>query len=288
MIIMNFRIHNDHFNQDHRSASKNIRIMAYNIRGFIGAKPSSQTVDSITTLIEKEHPDVVNLEEFAINIDDQLKIYSSLKNAIKPGYYYYKPYDYTQYDSSGVAIFSKYPIVSKGEVLSPKDPIQTQAIFVDLKKNKGIFRIYCVHLQSTHFNPDDHAYLRKLTHSGKVNLKKIKLVESKLKDAFIKRSYQASAIKKHMDKCPYPYVIAGDFNDTPNSFAVTTIAGNLKNAFVEKGNGLGFTYYGDFPNVQIDYILTSRQFNVLSYRRIIKEYSDHYPIISDLSVSPKL
>ena len=59
-------------------------------------------------------------------------------------------------------------------------------------------------------------------------------------------------------QCPYPYIISGDFNDTPSSYAVNQMAKGFKNAFREKGTGLGRTYNGDFPNYQIDYIMASR------------------------------
>ena len=81
-----------------------------------------------------------------------------------------------------------------------------------------------------------------------------------------------------------PYIIAGDFNDTPTSFAVNSIAKGLKNTFSEKGNGFGITYNGAFPNFQIDYILTTPNFNVKNYQIIKKKLSDHYAVVSDLEL----
>lgn len=89
-------------------------------------------------------------------------------------------------------------------------------------------------------------------------------------------------MKDHMAQCPYPYIVAGDFNDTPSSYAVNQMSKGIKNAFREKGRGLGRTYNGDIPNYQIDYILVSPQFDVLNYTVIEKKLSDHYPIRSDL------
>jgi len=89
-------------------------------------------------------------------------------------------------------------------------------------------------------------------------------------------------IKEDAAKCPYPYIISGDFNDTPTSYAVNKMSEGLKNAFCEKGSGFGRTYNGDFPNYQIDYIMASPAFNVLSYQIIEKKLSDHYPVRSDL------
>jgi endonuclease/exonuclease/phosphatase family metal-dependent hydrolase len=56
----------------------------------------------------------------------------------------------------------------------------------------------------------------------------------------------------------------------------------LKNAFREKGSGMGRTYNGSFPNYQIDYIMAGKQFDVLNYNIIEKKLSDHYPVCSDL------
>ena len=89
-------------------------------------------------------------------------------------------------------------------------------------------------------------------------------------------------IKDHAAQCPYPYIISGDFNDTPSSYAVNAMAQGLKNAFREKGSGFGRTYNGNFPNYQIDYIMASPQFEVADYQIIEKRLSDHYPVRSDL------
>ena len=187
---------------------------------------------------------------------------------------------------SGLAIFSKYPIVNKGTVFATPDTSENQAIFADVKREGKIFRVYCIHLQSVRFEDKEHIYLRKLTHYGKVSVPELKIVKNKLKIAFINRSYQAAVIRGHMEHCPYPYMIAGDFNDTPISYAVNKIGSGLSNAFKDKGCGLGFTYYGDFPNLQIDYIFASKEFKVINYQCIHKKLSDHYPIISDLFLTP--
>ena len=87
-----------------------------------------------------------------------------------------------------------------------------------------------------------------------------------------------------MNNCDIPFVIAGDFNDTPASYAVTKITDSLNNAFIQKGQGLGRTYNGKFPNFQIDYIATSKDFEVENYHIIKAKLSDHFPVRSDLSL----
>jgi endonuclease/exonuclease/phosphatase family metal-dependent hydrolase len=137
-------------------------------------------------------------------------------------------------------------------------------------------------LQSIRFEPRDYQYLDTITKSGKADLSSTKRLGSKLKLAFLKRAEQVIKIKQHTLQSPYPYIISGDFNDTPTSFAVSQMAKGIKNTFREKGFGLGRTYNGDFPNYQIDYIMASKQFNVLSYNIVKKKLSDHYPAYADL------
>jgi len=59
--------------------------------------------------------------------------------------------------------------------------------------------------------------------------------------AFIVRSYQVNLIEQDIAKCSYPYIIAGDFNDTPNSYAVNELSNEMKNAFIEQGAVLALT-----------------------------------------------
>ncbi len=133
-------------------------------------------------------------------------------------------------------------------------------------------------MQSIRFDPDDYRYLNTVSEQGKPDVSSTMRLGGKLKRAFLKRSEQVFKVKGHADACPYPYIISGDFNDTPTSFAVNQMSKGLKNAFREKGFGLGRTENGNFPNYQIDYIMASQQFDVLNYNIIEKKLSDHYPV----------
>ena len=92
-------------------------------------------------------------------------------------------------------------------------------------------------------------------------------------------------IREHAGHCPYPYVFIGDFNDTPSSYAFNQMAIGMKDAFREKGTGIGKTFTGSFAGFQIDYILVSKQFNISDYKIIRKVISDHYPVISTVSLN---
>jgi endonuclease/exonuclease/phosphatase family metal-dependent hydrolase len=138
-------------------------------------------------------------------------------------------------------------------------------------------------LQSISFQPEDYEYLKNVKEID-TDVNSTKRLSRRIKNAFIKRTEQVHILQEHAKKANIPYIIAGDFNDTPISYAVNTLCSDMKNGFREKGSGFGVTYNGDFPNFQIDYILASPQFDFKNYIIIDKKLSDHYPVRSDLEL----
>jgi len=262
-----------------------IRMMTYNVHNFkrYGSKNDLSTKHEILELIGQEHPDVIGFQEFYSRTHGQYDMCDSIKKVLQCDYFYFEPFTFNSSEAIGMAIFSRFPIMAKGLIhLSDTKGSGNQCLYIDIKKDGKMFRVYSVHLQSIHFDPEDYKYLNSVSKQGKPDLSSTRRLGGKLKIAFIKRSRQVFTIKDHAAKCPYPYIISGDFNDTPTSFAVNEMAKGLKNSFREKGFGLGRTYNGDFPNYQIDYIMTSPQFSVWNYHIIEKKLSDHYPLRSDL------
>jgi len=265
--------------------SNGVRIMTYNVHNFkrYGAKNDASTKHEILALITSQRPDVIGFQEFFTRNKGQYDMRDSIVKILGVNNFYFEPFAISNQESIGMAIFSKFPIIAKGMIrLSNDKTSSNQCLYIDVKKGEKIFRVYSVHLQSIKFNPLDYKYLDSVSKKGKTDMQSTKRLGGKLKIAFIKRSEQVFKVKAHAALCPYPYVISGDFNDTPTSFAVNQMAKGLKNAFREKGSGFGRTYNGDFPNYQIDYIMASPQFDVASYQIIEKKLSDHFPLRSDL------
>ncbi len=264
-----------------------IRIMTYNVHNFkrYGANNDISTKHEILSIIKEQKPDIIGLQEFYTRPNGQYDMKDSLTKIIGHQHYFFVPIIFNERESIGIAIFSKYQIIGKGFITIADKGSENSCIFIDVKKGKKIFRIYNVHLQSIGFEGPDYKYIKDISNQLTTNISPAKRMGVKLKSAFIKRSRQVKLIKEHAKNCPYPYIISGDFNDTPTSFAVNEMGKGLKNAFEQKGIGLGKTYNGSFPNYQIDYILTSPEFNILNYQIIEKKLSDHYPIRSDLELN---
>jgi len=132
---------------------------------------------------------------------------------------------------SGLAIFSKYEILDSGYVWKELYNINS-ALFVDLKINDDTIRIYNVHLASMGIDVDQYKNPNRYE-------SKVRSLVSKLKNGAGKRATQIYTLLYHTSQCPYPYIICGDFNDTPYSFNYFKLRRYFSNAFEEAGNGFG-------------------------------------------------
>jgi len=262
-----------------------VHMMTYNVHNFkrYGAKNDASTKQEILAIIGGQQPDIIGFQEFYTRKHGQYDILDSIQKILNTTNYYFEAFQSNKDEAIGMAMFSKFPIIAHGFIqLSNDRTSENQCLYIDVKKGNQMFRVYSVHLQSIRFDPEDYRYLSAVSGQGKADIGSTQRLGSKLKIAFIKRSIQVFKIKDDANKCPYPYIISGDFNDTPTSFAVNQMSKGLKNAFCEKGSGMGRTYNGNFPNYQIDYIMANSAFDVLDYNIIEKRLSDHYPVCADL------
>lgn len=262
-----------------------VKVITYNVHNFkrYGSKNDISTKHEILQIIHDEGPDVIGFQEFYTRNKGQYDMLDSIQQILGAHNYYFEAVRANRTEAIGLAIFSKYPIIAHGMIQLSERGSENQCLYADIKKGNKTFRLYSVHLQSIRFDPEDYRYLNSVSKTDDKPQKSSAFrLGSKLKTAFLKRSEQVFKVKAHADSCKTPYIISGDFNDTPTSFAVNAMSKGLKNAFVERGSGLGRTYNGSFPNYQIDYIMASPQFDVRDYQIIEKRLSDHYPVRSDL------
>ena len=261
-----------------------LRVMTYNVHSFqgVGTGVVKPTRTQILQLIDAEQPDIICLPEFFSRRKGEFAMVDSMKKTLHTPYFYRFTVDDINYEGNGLAAFSKFPIINKGVISFGDKNSTNQCIFIDIKKANHIIRVYAVHLQSIRFMPEDYQVIDSISKAEESKLQSYRRILAKLKSAFLKRSQQVYLVKNHAKTSPYPFIIAGDFNDTPASFAVNKMSAGLKNAFREKGSGFCTTYNGDFPNFQIDYILTHPDFKVINYKVFKKKLSDHYPVRADL------
>lgn len=258
--------------------SEAIRVMTYNVHEFTGIESfeGQSILSDVIEMIKPQQPDIITFNEYNSQSVDSLKITDSLKKHLGLGFHNIRPYKTSS--NRGDAIFSKYPIIKSGDI-SKKGFMDLKANYADIQTSKYIFRTYYIHLEGVHFKRERNA----LAHGseGVGFFTKFSMISR----AFVIRSYEVDQIRRHVEDCPYPYIIIGDFDDTPNSYAVNSLANGIKNSFVEKGSGWGYTFFNNVFKLQIDYILTNSDFEILGYQSIDKKISDHKPVIADIRLN---
>lgn len=264
-------------------AKNSVRVMTYNVHSFklFGENNTVPVKEKMLQVVKDQNPDVICFQEFYTRRKGNFNTIDSLKRLLKTDYYYFRPAGDNDYEAFGLAIFSKYPIKEKGEILFEAFG-DNMSIYADIDVQGKTVRIFNVHFQSISFQPQDYEFLDQLTKKTRGKLYGSKRILYMLRRAFVKRSEQVDIMKKEMAKCQTPYLIAGDFNDTPASYAVNQITKDLNNSFTKKGSGFGKTYNGKFPNFQIDYIATSKDFEILNYHITKAKLSDHFPVRTDI------
>ncbi|MDQ7950023.1 MAG: endonuclease/exonuclease/phosphatase family protein [Pedobacter sp.] len=268
--------------QDEKANGQLMRLMTYNVHNFkpYGAEITPEVKQKMFDVVQNQHPDVVCFQEFFTRFKGQYDTVDSLKKILGTPYYYFHPVLKSASEAIGMAIFSKYPFENSGTIIFDNS-LGNASIYTDIRLNGQLIRVYNIHLQSISFDKEDYVYIDKVKGMDP-QMNSTKRILKMLKSAFQKRSTQVEQMRAHMQSCKTPYVICGDFNDTPASYAVNKMTDSLKNAFIEKGQGLGRTYNGKFPNFQIDYIATTKDFDVMNYRIVEAKLSDHFPVRSDL------
>jgi endonuclease/exonuclease/phosphatase family metal-dependent hydrolase len=259
------------------------KLTSYNVKNL-----SNDNVDlldhgirnSIISYLDKTGSDIVCLQEMMIIHANPEAFIDSLSNLLGMPYHSFALYTEGQKRFlDAIFIFSRFPIVRSGQL--ENDSQHNYAIYSDIASGKDTFRLYNVHLESIRLKHEDYSFISKLDlqFDKDENIKENSLrIFRKLKTAFNKRSHQAEQLASHISQSPYPVVLCGDFNDTPNSYVYQKLSGDMTDAFISSGSGFGNSYIGKVPSFRIDNIFHDEQFVSTGFRRDLVKYSDHYPI----------
>jgi endonuclease/exonuclease/phosphatase family metal-dependent hydrolase len=266
-----------------------IRIVNWNVARFIEMKRNnnkgSQTRLKMIELIRQQDADILCLQEFFHSLDSTYYLnIDYVKDDLGYPYWYYSHDNDGDKHFTGNIIFSRYPIVDSGLIRYPRPTLPEALIHADIKINDDTIRVYNTHLQSLQFGRRDYQRISGIENMQDSLLDNSKTILSKIKRGFTNRSIQADIIKEIVGNTPYPVLIGADLNDVPNSYTYFTVRNGMQDAFLKKGFGIGRTFSSLSPTLRIDYIFANKNFKVLQFNRIVKNYSDHYMIVADLEL----
>lgn len=290
--LVQIRLTPDFVQQKHPS---NIRVMSWNVEHFdiLEHKTHPERKQEMLNMINAYQPDIACFQEMVAG--EKTKSINNLQQMMTqlgfPFYHYsYNPkLDFDENHHFGILIFSRLPIIHKSTVSFAPNDYNSIFQYVDVVRAADTFRVFNIHMQSLKFSDKNRNYIDQPTLKDQQDIIKSTNIISKLRTGFLKRSQQSIHIRESMDSSTYPVIVCGDFNDVPNSYAYYIIGKNMKNAFAEKGTGIGRTFYSISPTLRIDDIFCDERFSVQQFLRVKKKLSDHYPLIADLFyTSPSL
>ncbi len=149
--------------------------------------------------------------------------------------------------------------------------------------------LFNVHLESIGLTPRDKELYQNLfdKYPGSERALRRELSQvktqliSKLAKAFTERTEQARAIRHAIDSIGGDIIVAGDFNDIPDCYAIRTIKdGDMTDAYAENALGPTITYHGNKFYFRIDHILYKGDMQCVRLKRGDVPSSDHYPFLA--------
>ncbi len=174
----------------------------------------------------------------------------------------------------GIKAVSKYKI-KNWEIIKFNHASGNLAAFFDVEIKGQIVRLFAVHLQSNSISSSDYHKMMKLDVNDKDYRNYAVKFISRLRNSFDKRAEQTKLIKEAMADSPYPIIVLGDFNDTPQSYTYEQLRDGRQDAFIERGRGWGATFLKPFSLLRIDYILHDKELKCTDFSATSEIESDH-------------
>jgi endonuclease/exonuclease/phosphatase family metal-dependent hydrolase len=185
---------------------------------------------------------------------------------------------------SSLWLLSRFPILQHGEIEGQES--SPSCMWADIQTPQGMLRVYNMHLVSNRVTNTTEELLQTTGLPKEKAWNNVRFIVNRYKRTTRKRAIEARLLREHMDKSPYPAIVAGDGNDTPLSHTFHVLSSGLKDSFRQRGSGISTTYKSTLPLLRIDYILGTQQIHFKDIETHQLYYSDHYPVSSGICIIP--
>lgn len=261
---------------------KTLKVLSYNVNAFNFTSHRSIAPNPILQYIKTSEADIVCLQEALFVDHPRYGVTSTQFRRYLKDVYPYMHKDYAQPGGgSMLVLLSKYPINETKRLPLNSSANGGMRYKVQLAEQEVV--IFNLHLESFRLKKrDGENYIQLLKERNTMGLRDA--IEGKFGTTFEVHNQQADTIEAEIEQAGRHYtLVCGDFNDTPLSYARRKIASGLQDAFVEAGNGPGFSYTKWLFIVRIDHILAGTAFEPMTcFVDHSISTSDHYPIQAQL------
>lgn len=227
-----------------------MKILSWNIWG-------GKYLSEVIKFVKKSKADVIGLQEVLQDVDGKNNIAQIIAEKLGYEWIYYSKGQidfYGKISEWGNAVLSKYPIDNRNVHNLFNGDDNRIAVEADIKIQNRILSVFCTHLIHTHQKPS------KVQETQAKNLIKILPKEN--------------------------VILMGDFNANPKSEAIKILSKVLINT--DKNNkGISWSIYPGgcktcnpkgLLNEKLDYIFTSEDIKIQSFKVESSIGSDHFPI----------
>ena len=245
-----------------------------------------EKVNKITDMIKQVDADIIALQESPLSDDAKpiTSMYQYADTICSP-------------NKNGVVItlLSRYPILKKENLNIESKSNVCGAFWLDVNGKEVI--VLNAHLEVMHFSMEERSQFSTIVHGNQKDRDSIRSTSHTLIGKIYRstkiRARQAERIeefiKEHHD---IPIIIAGDFNDIPQSYVHNTIVNALdeydseiKDCYAATAFGPGYTFKHFGIRVRIDNIMCSEHFTPYNCHIINNiNTSDHLPVTVKLNV----
>ena len=251
-----------------------VKVLSFNVMHFAGKGVDSQkkTAAEIVDFLSNQDADIICLQEVRIRRNSIFNLAQTVEDLD-----FIQHYQYARSSTSyGSVTMTRYPIVNMGEIRFENS--RNISIYTDVLIDNDTVRVFNIHLQSYQIDPNRYSIIESTESTDNIEMKEVREVKTKFKNAYVLRAEQVREIRKYIDESPHHVILCGDFNDPPASFSYHSLIKGLKDAFVSSGRGVGRTYAGKLPSLRIDYIFHSHGFLSYNFQTYDFLVSDHLPI----------
>ena len=258
-----FPLHPSYFYTSSEKKDNQIRILSYNIK--YNSKYLRNNKDSLSALIsfiKQQDADILVLPESRINSTNKNlrkkldKIYPyNLGSEYKNNEFYLETYVFSRYPISNVKQYGNHYIYEVDIYLSDNYSIKLLACHLESNQSNSSFR-------------KGEGFINNIKKGYETRTKEVKMICDSLSQ------YQG------------PLLFAGDLNDISGSKTLNTLQKqlNLSDVWWKSGFGYGATSFSKHLYFRLDHILFSHHFKSTSIKIPKVDFSDHYPIVTNLEI----
>lgn len=269
------------------------RVMTLNFNASGPDTLTSYRRDSLISLIGSVSPDILCTQEISIASFIKLQAgldsilgYNEKQGGNKENYriHFYSKFplkNFTYYSCVGDIDTTGFSVHNYEELNSYKTSMSAYSIDMNLPDGRDLTMI-TLHLRSSAYSTARRSLEGKPWMEGFPLYIQNYLIGKRIRD------YQAENLRHHVDSLKAlgrTVMIAGDFNDWNGSDCLDIIQGDdLKDAWIEGGNGFGFTYAGWNLRLRLDHILYPERFMLENVYVLNSDISDHRALIADFKL----